>query len=59
MPNHSDSAPEKDKVLDLLGDPKKPSRRERQRTKEAEIAPTPPPSKLAKAKSEALDLFSE
>jgi translation initiation factor IF-2 len=57
MPKNSDSSPEKDKVLDLLDTSKKPSRRERQR-KEAEVAP-PAPSKLEKAKSEALDLFSE
>jgi translation initiation factor IF-2 len=57
MPQNSDSSPEKDKVLDLLGTTKKPSRRERQR-KEAEVVP-PAPSKLEIAKSEALDLFSE
>lgn len=54
---NSDSSPKKEKVLDLLDTTKKPSRRERQR-KEAEVIP-PPPSKLEKAKSEALDLFSE
>ena len=57
MPKPSDSSPEDDKVLDLLGSKKKPSRRERQRL-EAEAA-VPGPSKLEKAKSEALDLFSE
>ncbi len=57
MPEKSDSSPKKDKVLDLLDTTKKPSRRERQR-KEAE-ASAPGPSKLDKAKSEALDLFSE
>ena len=57
MPQNSDSSPEKEKVLDLLGSTKKPSRRERQR-KDAEVAP-PAPSKLDIAKSEALDLFSE
>jgi translation initiation factor IF-2 len=57
MPQNSDSSPEKDKVLDLLGTTKKPSRRERQR-KDAEVVP-PAPSKLEIAKSEALDLFSE
>lgn len=57
MPKHSDSSPKKDKVLDLLDTTPKPSRRERQR-KEAEVVP-PAPSKLDKAKSEALDLFSE
>jgi translation initiation factor IF-2 len=56
---NSDSAPKKEKVLDLLDTTKKPSRRERQRKEvEVEIAP-PLPSKLEKAKSEALDLFSE
>ncbi len=59
MPKNSDSSPpEKDEVLDLLGTTKKPSRRERQR-KEAEVPAAPLPSKLDKAKSEALDLFSE
>jgi translation initiation factor IF-2 len=53
----SESSPEKNKVLDLLDGSQKPSRRERQR-KDAEVVP-PPPSKLDKAKSEALDLFSE
>jgi translation initiation factor IF-2 len=57
MPENRDSSPKKDKVLDLLDTSRKPSRRERQR-KEAEV-PTPAPSKLEKAKSEALDLFSE
>ena len=57
MPQNSDSSPKKDKVLDLLDTTKKPSRRERQR-KETEVLP-PAPSKLDKAKSEALDLFSE
>jgi translation initiation factor IF-2 len=57
MPQNSDSSPEKDKVLDLLGTTKKPSRRERQR-KDAEVIP-PAPSKLDIAKSEALDLFSD
>jgi translation initiation factor IF-2 len=57
MPQNSDSSPKKNKVLDLLDTTPKPSRRERQR-KEAEVAP-PAPSKLDKAKSEALDLFSE
>ena len=57
MPQNSDSSPKKDKVLDLIDDTPKPSRRERQR-KEAEVTP-PGPSALDKAKSEALDLFSE
>ncbi len=56
MPKNSDSSPEH-KVLDLIDSTKKPSRRERQR-KDAEITPAAP-SKLDKAKSEALDLFSE
>ncbi len=58
MPKNSDSSPEKDKVLDLLETTRKPSRRERQRSKDAEVTPTEP-SKLEIAKSEALDLFSE
>ncbi len=58
MPKNSDSSPEKDKVLDLIETTRKPSRRERQRSKDAEIAP-PEPSKLEIAKSKALDLFSE
>ncbi|MBC8128294.1 MAG: translation initiation factor IF-2 [Gloeobacteraceae cyanobacterium ES-bin-144] len=57
MPKNSDSSPKKEKVLDLLDTTKKPSRRERQR-KEIEVV-APAPSKLEKAKSEALDLFSE
>jgi translation initiation factor IF-2 len=57
MPEKSDSSPKKEKVLDLLDTTKKPSRRERQR-KDAEVIPAAP-SKLDKAKSEALDLFSE
>ena len=57
MPQKSDSSPEnEDKVLDLLDTNRKPSRRQRQRM-EAEAATAP--SKLEKAKSEALDLFSE
>jgi translation initiation factor IF-2 len=58
MPKNSDSSPEKEKVLDLLDTTRKPSRRERQRSKDAEVTPTEP-SKLEIAKSEALDLFSE
>jgi translation initiation factor IF-2 len=57
MPKNSDSSPEKDKVLDLLDTSRKPSRRERQRKEAETVAPSP--SKLDKAKSEALDLFSE
>ena len=57
MPKKTDSSPNQDKVLDLLDTTKKPSRRERQR-KEADVIP-PAPSKLEKAKSNALDLFSE
>jgi translation initiation factor IF-2 len=57
MSKASDSSPKPEKVLDLLGSDKKPSRRERQRI-EAEAA-APQPSKLEKAKKNALDLFSE
>ena len=61
MPKPSDSSPDKDKVLDLLGTTPKPSRRERQRKEAEPDPPLPPPgpSKLDQAKSEALDLFSE
>jgi len=57
MPQNRDSAPKKEKVLDLLEPTPKPSRRERQR-KEIEVVPAGP-SELDKAKSNALDLFSE
>jgi translation initiation factor IF-2 len=57
MPDQSESTPEKEQVLDLLGGTKKPSRRERKRLDAEPSAPVP--SKLDKAKSEALDLFSE
>jgi len=57
MPKKSDSSQEKPKVLDLIEDAKKPSRRERQR-KEAE-AVAPAPSALDAKKANALDLFAE
>ncbi len=57
MPQHSDSSPEKPKVLDLIDDSKKPSRRERQRL-EAEPS-APPPSVIDAAKRDALDLFAD
>jgi translation initiation factor IF-2 len=57
MPKDKDNTPENNEVLDLLNPTKKLSRRERQR-QEAEPA-APLPSKLDKAKSEALDLFSD
>jgi translation initiation factor IF-2 len=57
MPKNSDKSSEKPKkILDLIDDEKKPSRRERQR-QEAETAAAP--SKLEKAKANALDLFTE
>ncbi|MCE2959347.1 MAG: translation initiation factor IF-2 [Akkermansiaceae bacterium] len=57
MPKNSDKSSNKPKkILDLIEDEKKPSRRERQR-QEAEIAAAP--SKLEKAKANALDLFTE
>ena len=57
MPKKSDnSSEEPKKVLDLLDDTKKPSRRQRQKIV-AEIVVAP--SKLDKAKANALDLFSE
>jgi translation initiation factor IF-2 len=56
MPKKSDnSSEEPKKVLDLLDDTKKPSRRQRQKIV-AEVVVTP--SKLDKAKANALDLFS-
>ena len=59
MPHKRDQAEKKEeKVLDLLDDGKKLSRRERQRQL-VEPASAPLPSKLDIAKSEALDLFSE
>ncbi len=58
MPKKSDSSEKEEEVLDLLDDTKKLSRRERQRL-EAEAAANPPPSKVEKAKNEALDLFSD
>ncbi len=57
MPEKKDKAPKKEKVLDLLETPPKPSRRERQR-KEAEVIPAGP-SPLEKKKAAALDLFAE
>jgi translation initiation factor IF-2 len=57
MPKKSDnSSEEPKKVLDLLDDTKKPSRRQRQKIV-AEVVVAP--SKLDKAKANALDLFSE
>lgn len=57
MPKKSDKPSEDlDKVLDILDDPKKPSRRQRQKIV-AEVVVVP--SKLEKAKANALDLFSE
>jgi len=57
MPKKSDNSPkEEKKVLDLLDDSKKPSRRQRQKI-EADVATAP--SKLDAAKANALDLFAE
>ena len=53
MPKDSDKTPEKPKVLDLIEDKKKPSRRERQRV-EASTVKT-----VDDAKRDALDLFAE
>jgi translation initiation factor IF-2 len=53
MPKDSDKTPEKPKVLDLIDDNKKPSRRERQRV-EASTVKT-----VDDAKRDALDLFAE
>ena len=57
MPKNSDSSPKTSKVLDLIEETKKPSRRERQR-KEAEVVP-PAPSVLDAQKANALDLFTD
>jgi translation initiation factor IF-2 len=57
MPKKSDDSQEKPKVLDLLDDKKKPSRRERQRQVAEPEAPKP--SALDAAKANALDLFAE
>ncbi len=57
MPKKSDKSSEDPKeILDLLDDKKKPSRRQRQKI-EAEAAAAP--SKVEKAKAEALDLYAE
>jgi len=58
MPKNSDNTSEKPKkILDLIDDLKKPSRRQRQKI-EAEPIPAGP-SKLDSAKANALDLFAE
>jgi len=57
MPSDSESKPPKKKVLDLIEDQPKTSRRERQREAAAkQAAPTPPP---APAKKAALDIFED
>jgi translation initiation factor IF-2 len=56
MPKETDSTAANDEPLDLIGGEKKLSRRERQRLEAAAAAG---PTKLEKAKKEALDLFSE
>ncbi|MBU6327672.1 MAG: translation initiation factor IF-2, partial [Verrucomicrobia bacterium] len=59
MPPNSESKPPKKKVLDLIEDQPKPSRRERQREQAAvklPAAPVVPPSPVKKA---ALDIFEE
>ena len=55
----SDSTPPKRKVLDLIEQPKAPSRRDRQRAAQAAESAPPPPSKLDAAKANALDIFDE
>ncbi|QJE95734.1 translation initiation factor IF-2 [Luteolibacter luteus] len=56
----SDSTPPpKRKVLDLIEQPKAPSRRDRQRAAQAAESAPPPPSELQKKKEGALDLFSD
>jgi translation initiation factor IF-2 len=57
MPSDSESKPPKKKVLDLIEDQPKTSRRERQREAAAkQAAPTPPPAPVKKA---ALDIFED
>lgn len=57
MPSDSESTPPKKKVLDLIEDQPKPSRRERQREAAAkQAAPVPPPPPPKKA---ALDIFED
>lgn len=59
MPSDSESKPPKKKVLDLIEDQPKPSRRERQReiaAAKTPVAPTPPPAPVKKA---ALDIFDD
>lgn len=59
MPSDSESKPPKKKVLDLIEDQPKPSRRERQRETAAAKAPvvrTPAPAPVKKA---ALDIFED
>ncbi len=58
MPQNSDKLPENPKkVLDLIDETKKPSRRQRQKL---EAEPVPPvPSKVEAAKANALDLFAD
>jgi len=56
MPKETDSPGANEEPLDLIGGDKKLSRRERQRL---EAAAATGPTKLEKAKQEALDLFSE
>ncbi|MEN9990804.1 MAG: translation initiation factor, partial [Verrucomicrobiota bacterium] len=56
MPSDSESKPPKKKVLDLLEDQPKPSRRERQREAAVKAKPTPPAAPVKKA---ALDIFED
>ena len=57
MPSDSESKPPKKKVLDLIEDQPKPSRRERQREAAAkQVASTPPPPTPKKM---ALDIFED
>ena len=56
--NNDPANNEEEEVLDLIEDPKKMSRRERQRAR-TEALENPRAHQVEKAKSEALDLFSE
>jgi translation initiation factor IF-2 len=59
MPSDSESKPPNKKVLDLLDDQPKPSRRERQRETAAAKAPVAPTRPSAPVKKAALDIFSD
>jgi len=59
MAEKSDSQPPKRKVLDLIDETPKPSRRARQRTEAEAVEAVPKARTVDDAKREALDLFAE